>query len=78
MTRLPSIGVTKISTKDYLHNEKYTIQCSNKNLHNRLPSIMIRLPSIVVTNISITDYLFIIKRLPSIGVTKISTTDHVP
>ena len=57
MTRLPSIGETKISTTDYLHNDKATILCSNKNLENILPSIMTRLPSIGVTKISKIDYL---------------------
>ena len=52
MTRLPSIVVTKISTRD-----KATIYWSNKNLDNRLPSVMTRLPSIGVTKISTTDYV---------------------
>ena len=57
MTRLPSIGVTKTLTTDYFHNDKATIYWSNKNLENRLASIMTRLPSIGVTKISIINYL---------------------
>ena len=49
MTRLASIGVKKISTTNYLPYDKATIYWVNKNLDNRLPSIMTRLPSIRVT-----------------------------
>ena len=57
MTRLPSIGVTKISTIDYLPYDKATIHWGNNNLDNRIPFIMTRLPSIGVMEISIKDYL---------------------
>ena len=57
MIRKPSIGVTKISTTNYVHNDKATIHWSNKNLDKRLASIMTRLPSVVVTKISTSDYL---------------------
>ena len=57
MTRLPSIGVKKISKHTTFHNDKVTINWDNKNLDNRLPSIMTRLPSIGITKISKKDYL---------------------
>ena len=57
MTRLASIGVTKISTTDYLYNDKAIIHWSNKDINNILPSIMTRLPSVGVTKISTIDYV---------------------
>ena len=48
MTRLPSIGVTKIARKNDL---------SGKQDDNGLPFIMTRIQSIGVTKITTTDYL---------------------
>ena len=54
---LPFIGVTTSQQQTTFHNDKATIHWSNKNLDNRLPSLMTRLPSIGITKISTTDYL---------------------
>ena len=74
MTRLLFIGVTKISTIDYFHNDKATMHFSKKNINKRLPSIMTKLPSIGVTKMSII-LPSIMTRLAPIGVTEISTTE---
>ena len=71
MTRLTSIGVTKISKITTFHNDKTTIHWSNKNRDNKLLSKMTRLTSIGVTKISTTYYLSVMTRLLYIVVKKI-------
>ena len=69
MKRLPAIGVKKSQERTTFHNDKATIHWSNRNLDNKLLSIMTRLSSIGEKNLN-NELPSVMTRIPSIRLTK--------